>query len=167
MPAAWPPRSCTRAPPSPQHIPPTRPGARGLWGAGGARPLPGPAPPVGSQAPHLGRGVLLAALGPCRGAASPPTCQPQAGILVQPPGGSAASPFAQHILRALTPRPMWPLRPSPSSFRPSTTRPPAAARDGAQWASAVGMPPLRPLRSTAPARLLVCTGGWGGLPSWR
>lgn len=137
--------------------PPDETGARGRGGSGGREaPALSPGPPHLSGARPLtwDAGCRWPLWGPVGAQPAPrPANLRPAGLLVQPPGGSS---------RPATRDPSGP-PPLPSAPAPTTTR----SCPGAPWASAVGTPPPRPLRSTAPAGLLVCTGGWGGLPSWR
>lgn len=141
MPAARPPRSCTRAPPSPRHIPPTRPGRGGSGGWEAPALSPGPSHLSGARPLTWDAGCRWPLWGPAGAQPAPrPANLRPAGLLVQPPGGSS---------RPATRGPSGP-PPLPSAPAPTTTR----SCPGAPWASAVGMPPPGPC---APRRL---PGSW-------
>lgn len=131
MPAARPPRSCTRAPPSPRHIPPTRPGRGGSGGREAPALSPGPSHLSGARPLTWDAGCRWPLWGPAGAQPAPrPANLRPAGLLVQPPGGSS---------RPATRGPSGP-PPLPSAPAPTTTR----SCPGAPWASAVGMPPPAP-----------------------
>lgn len=140
---------------------PRRGRGRGGEGAPGGRrrpPSPRARPTCQEPGPSPGTRGAAGRFGALQGHSQPPDL---------PTKGRPGSSSSPRRLRGLSLRPAHPPRPhTPPHVAPRALplflqaqhHPTTRSCPAAQRASAVGMPPPRPL---------VCTGGWGGLPSWR